>query len=239
MQRSRRSASATALAVLPSLVGVRPLAASLAAGAVLLSAPLAHADFDFELGAGGGIKWMRTLPTLQAEATNTSARSLPAQDVATGGGSVTALGGSFDLSVVLDDHWMIPGFGLGVYGAIGSYPSVLTTVDGSIARVRPWTMFAIDLLSPGIGYRIKKRRFMFSGAIRSGVSIMHVDGSIAGAKDEQPMALTGVSVLVQAELEACRRLDPVTRVCLQVAPRLYDFGSLNGATFGLRVEWGR
>lgn len=238
MQRSRNTASATRPAVLTSVLGVRFLAASVAV-AVLTSASLARADFDLELGAGGGFKWMRTLPTLQAEATNTSARSLPAQDVTTGGGSVTALGGSFDVSVVLDDHWMIPGFGLGVYGAIGSYSSVLTSVDGSIARVRPWTMFEIDLLAPGIGYRIKRRRFMFSGAIRTGISLMHVDGSIAGAADEQPMGLSGASVLVQAELEACRRLDPVTRVCLQVAPRLYDFGSLNGATFGVRVEWGR
>ena len=104
MLRSRKSASATRAAVVGSPFGVRFLAASLAAGAVLLSAPHARADFDFELGAGGGFKWMRTLPSLQAEATNTSARSLPSQDVATGGGSVTALGGSFDLSVVLDDR---------------------------------------------------------------------------------------------------------------------------------------
>ena len=223
---------------------MRPIAAPVCVAVALVAlvalvARPARADFEFQVAAGGGIKWMRAMPTLEGEETSTSARTLPAQDVATGGGSVTALGGSFDLSVVLDDHWVLPGFGLGAYAAVGSYPTVLTSVDGSVARVRPWTMVEIDLLGPGIGYRITKRRFMFSGALRSGLSIMRVSSSVAAGTDTQERALTGVSVMVQAELEACRRLDPGTRVCLQVAPRLYDFGGLNGATFGLRVEWGR
>lgn len=183
---------------------------------------------------------MRAMPTLHREAAiSGSARTLHAQDVAAGGGSVTALGGSFDVSVVLDDHWLLPGFGFGAYAAIGTYPSVLTSVDGSVARVRPWTMVELDLLGPGIGYRIKKRRFMFSGTLRAGLSMLRVGSSIASGADAQEEALTRFSPLVQAELEACRRVDPVTRVCLQIAPRLYNFGGLNGATFGLRVEWGR
>ena len=43
---------------------------------------------------------------------------------------------------------------------------------------------------------------------------------------------------LQTDIKACRRLDPTTRLCLQVAPRLYDFGFVNGATVGLRIEWG-
>ena len=216
----------------------RPLVAASLCAALAVAPSLARADIDFQFATGGGIKWMPTLPTLQGEGTTTSARELPENDVATGG-AVTALGGSFDLGVVLGDHWIVPGFGFGVYAAIGSYPTVLTSVDGSIARVRPWTMVEADALMPGIGYRVKRRRFMFSAALRTGVSFMRVSGSIAGAAETQPMALSGVSPMLQAELEACRRLDPGTRLCLQVAPRLYDFGRLNGATFGMRVEWGR
>jgi hypothetical protein len=53
------------------------------------------------------------------------------------------------------------------------------------------------------------------------------------------MDLRAASFLVQAELEACRRLDPTTRLCLQVAPRIFDHELLNGVMFGLRMEWGR
>jgi hypothetical protein len=143
------------------------------------------------------------------------------------------------MSFIVGDRWSIPGFGVGAYGAVGSYPAIVTSVDGSIARVRPWSTYAVDVLLPGIGYRIKQRRFMFSASVRTGVSLMHVGGSVAGGADEQQFSLSGASPLLQAELEVCRRLDPVTRACLQVAPRLYDFGIMNGAIFGLRVEWGR
>ena len=68
---------------------------------------------------------------------------------------------------------------------------------------------------------------------------MHTSGSVSGAGASTLMTLSGTSLLVQAEIEACRRLDPMTRMCLQAAPRIYDFGFVNGATFGLRVEWGR
>ena len=216
----------------------RPLVAAAACVALLIASSPARADVDFQVATGGGVKWMPTLPTLRGEATSTSARELPAQDVATGG-AVTAVGGSFDLGMVINDRWIVPGFGFGGYAAVGSYPTILTSVDGSIAHVRPWTMVEIDVLMPGLGYRVKRRRFMFSAALRTGVSIMRVSGSIAGAGEAQPMPLTGASMMAQVEIEACRRLDPATRLCLQIAPRLYDFGSLNGATFGMRVEWGR
>ena len=68
---------------------------------------------------------------------------------------------------------------------------------------------------------------------------MSMGGSIAGGTGDSSTSLSGFSGVLQAELAACRRLDPVTRVCVQVAPRIYDFGFMNGATLGLRVEWGR
>jgi hypothetical protein len=206
--------------------------------AIALAARPAHADLDFQVAAGAGVSWIRTMPTLKSERTSTAARELPEHQVPIGG-SVTALGGSFDLSLVASDRWFIPAAGFAAYGAIGNYPTVLTSIDGSIARIRPWTTYEIDILLPGIGYRIKRRRFMFSASVRTGVTSLHVDGSIAGGADQQAVSYVGFSPMVQAEIEACRRVDPVTRVCLQIAPRIYDFGIMNGATFGLRVEWGR
>jgi hypothetical protein len=86
---------------------------------------------------------------------------------------------------------------------------------------------------------MKHRRFMFVASLRTGVSGMFMNGSIAGGSGEMPTALSAKSGMLQVELEACRRLDPGTRVCAQLAPRIYDFGFINGATLGLRIEWGR
>ncbi len=206
---------------------------------VLMSAPRALAsDVNFEIAAGPSVSFIRTMPSLKTERTTTFAREVPASEVPSGG-SVTAIGGSFDISVIVNDRWVIPGCGLSAYGAVGSYDAVITSVDGSIAQVRPWSTYELDVLLPGIGYRMKRRRFMFSASLRTGLSVLHVGGSVAGGADVQPLNLTGLSPVLQAELEACRRLDPITRVCVQVAPRIYDFGIMNGATFGLRVEWGR
>jgi hypothetical protein len=211
----------------------------LAAGAATLgSASSASADVDFQLGATGGAAWTRSLPALTTPSVTTAAREVPESRVPIGG-SLTWAGAGFDLGVSLDDHLMLPGFGLVGYGAVGSYDTIVTAADGSIARVRPWSAYRLDVLLPGIGYRTKHRRFMFEVGLRTGVSGVYMGGSIAGGAGESSTSLSAYSLVIQAELEACRRLDPVTRVCLQLAPRILDFGFMNGATLGLRVEWGR
>jgi hypothetical protein len=205
----------------------------------LLIAPrVAHADVDVQVGVMAGAAWMPSLPALKSPSTLTAAREIPESSVKTGGTLVSA-GGAFDLTAVIDDRYVVPMVGCAAWGAIGSYSTIVTSADGSIARASPWTTYQVEMLLPGVGYRMKRRRFMFGASIRTGISWMHMSGAVAGGAGETLVALSGTSPLVQLELEACRRLDPLTRVCLQVAPRLYDFGVMNGATFGLRVEWGR
>ncbi len=178
------------------------------------------------------------MPSLTLEGASTVARDIPERKVAIGG-SIVSLGGGIDSAVIANDQWSIPLLGVAAYGAIGSYDTIVTSVDGSIARIRPWTTYEIDVLLPGVGYRMIKRRYMFSAALRGGLVFLTTQGAVAAGADETAFGLSGLSPLVQAELLACRRLDPLTRVCLQVAPRIYDFGFMNGATFGVRVEWGR
>ena len=202
------------------------------------TASSAHADFDLQASFTSGVSWRRAVPALSSESTMTAARQVPEARVPIGG-ALSALGASFDLGMTVDDRWIIPTLGMGAYGAVGSYDTIVTSADGSIAHARPWTTYELDLLLPGVGYRMKQRRFMFSASVRTGVTYLHANGSVAGGGGDTLTSLSDTSFLVQAELEACRRLDPVTRVCLQVAPRIYDFGFMNGATFGLRVEWGR
>ncbi len=212
------------------------------AGGVLvcaIAAPAeARADFDFQLAIGTNARWLRSTPTLAAPAVLTSARDLPAGKVPMRGGQ-TMLGGYVDTALTLDDRWVVPLIGAGAWHAAGSYDAVITSRDGSIVRARPWTTFSGELLLPGLGYRVKKRRWMFGAALRTGVGWLTMDGVQASGAEADPVELSAGTFFVQAELEACRRLDPVTRLCLQVAPRVFDYELMNGATFGLRVEWGR
>jgi len=206
--------------------------------AIVAAATPARADVDFQLAGTAGAAWTRSLPALTTPSVTTAAREVPESRVPIGG-SLTWVGAGFELGMTIDDHIVIPGFGIAGYGAVGSYDAIVTAADGSIARVRPWSAYRLDVLMPGIGYRVKHRRFMFEASLRTGISAMYMGGSIAGGASESETKLSAFSGVLQAELEACRRLDPVTRLCVQVAPRIYDFGFMNGATLGLRVEWGR
>jgi len=200
----------------------------------------ARADVDVQLSAGVGPMWMRGTPELKTGAIGTPSREMGESRIAAGAvGPVFGLGGHVDLGLVLDDHLVVPLFGVGGYGAVGSYDAVVTSVDGSIAELRPWSLARADLLGPGIGYRVKRRRLMFSALVRTGLSFYDVGGSVASATAWHILDVEAMAPLVQLEIEACRRLDPVTRICGQLSPRLYDGVFMNGAVFGLRVEWGR
>ena len=223
MQRSRTAAVAVGVGV---------------AVAILASAPAARADVDFAVGGTVGAAWMRSLPALTSASTMTAAREVSGTRIPIGG-ALTWAGAGFELGASVDDRIVVPGIGIAAYGAVGSYDTIITSADGSIARVHPWTAYRLDILLPGIGYRWKHRRFMIQTSLRTGVSAMFMDGSIAGGASDAATSLSGFSAVLEVQLEACRRLDPVTRVCLQVAPRIYDFGFMNGGTLGLRVEWGR
>lgn len=198
----------------------------------------ARADFDFQLSMGTNARWMRATPPMGAPELTTFTREIAAGDVPMRGG-ITMLGAYVDSAVTLDDRWVLPLIGGAYYHAVGSYDAVITSREGSIVRMQPWTADSLDIFLPGLGYRIKKRRWMFGGALRTGVSFLAMDGLLADGAEWAGVETKRVTFLLQAELEACRRLDPTTRVCLQVAPRIYDHELLNGVMFGLRAEWGR
>lgn len=183
--------------------------------------------------------WMRSMPELKTPEINTSGRYPLRENKVSSNSSLFGIGAYFDTSLTIADRVVVPLIGIGVYGMLGSYDSVVTTIDGSIAEIRPWTTFRIDVPGPGLGYRVKKRRWMFGAALRVGVSYMETGASIAGATEWHNVTLKAAVPLVQLEIEGCRRLDPITRVCVNVAPRIYDGVFMNGAILGLRMEWGR
>jgi hypothetical protein len=214
------------------------LAVVIIGGASTLAPKDARADFDFQLSMGANARWMRAAPAMAAPRLTTFTREIAGGDVPMRGGT-TMLGGYVDAAVVLDDRFLLPLIGGGYYAAGGSYDAVITSRDGSIVRMQPWTTESLDIYLPGLGYRVKRRRWLFGAAVRTGVSFLAMEGLLADGIEWSPLETKRTTFLLQAELEVCRRLDPTTRVCLQVAPRIYDHTLLNGVMFGLRAEWGR
>lgn len=186
--------------------------------------------------AGGG--WLRETPDLQSEGISLESRRLGEGTLRSRGG-IAMLGFGFDTELTIDDRWKVPLSGVNFWWATGRYDAVNTSFDGSIAHVQPWTGYRIDLLFPGFGRRIKLRRNMVSFAFRTGASRLRMDGTVAAGASENELALTRWTFLAQIEVEGCRRLDPTTRVCLQIVPRVYEHTLLNGLTVGIRMEWGR
>jgi hypothetical protein len=202
----------------------------------------ARADLDVQIVAGPTLGWMRRLPDhLRTTAPVVlPSRVLPqATAVGTTESGLTMLGAMTDASLTIDDRITVPVLGLHVATAVGPYDTILTQADGSIARLRPWTAYRLDLLLPGVGVRHKHRRLMFAALVRPGVAFLRMGSSIAGGGERAEVALSAAAFTVQLELEACRRLDPLSRACVVFAPKLYEWHVANGATLGLRWEWGR
>ncbi len=210
------------------------------AGAVAIvffaSPRVACADVGLQLTLGPGVSWMRSSPALTSGAV-TGLREIGETKVPTRG-SLTTVGAYLDTELTWKGPTTMPLFGLGYYGALGSYDSVTTSVDGSVAHLQPWTTYRWDVLLPGIGARFKARRWMFELGARTGISILGMHGYVAEGADTQRIDPSGASFLLLGQASICRRLDPWQRICIEAQPRLYDFGFLNGGTAGIRWEWG-
>jgi hypothetical protein len=199
----------------------------------------AHArDWDWQFGMGVAGGWLRDLPDMQTSAVSLDSRRIGDGALRSRGG-VAMYGVGADVDLTVDDRWRVPIGGVNVWWPIGSYDSVNTSFDGSIAHEKPWTTTRVDLLFPGFGRRVKLRRNMVSFAIRTGASRIGMDGTVAAGPGLTDIELSRWTFLAQIEVEGCRRLDPTFRVCLQVVPRVYEHTLLNGLSIGFRMEWGR
>lgn len=217
---------------------MRRLFVVVAITAALLFLPrIARADAALQLILSPGVTWTRETPSMPMDQTSTYVRDIPKTNLPTRGG-LASIGGYLDTQITFGDRNTMPLFGFGMYGAVGSYDGITTSADGSIVRLRPWTAMRYDVLLPGVGARWKHRRWMFETGIRTGIAVLGMRGSVAIGADSRRVDPVGVSFLLMGQASVCRRLDPWQRLCIEVAPRLYDFGFLNGATAGLRYEWG-
>ena len=215
----------------------RGLAGGVALASCLVARP-ASADVDLQIAAGLSAGYLRKIPSLSADKVSTTARDIAAGDVRARGG-LWLLGGTVDMQLTIDDRWTMPLLGATVMWATGEAAPIASSFDGSIARLRPDTTIRGDVLLLGVGRRWKHRRFMYGIAARTGISGISMHGDVAAGASRTPLNLDAATFLFTVEAEACRRLDPELRMCLQVVPRVYEHQFLNGVTFGLRMEWGR
>ena len=218
-------------------------------GGLALSASLAFLSLDaqaaspangigVELRVGTGFAVTRAIPEL--ELSNETA--LPSREAVSGtlptAGGFRAFGGFADATLVLRPRMSLPMFGLGAYLPVGDHAPVRSAVDGSIATVQPWRLFAVDVLGPGIGVRTTERRYFFEATARIALLYMGGKAQLAAGREVVDAEVYGVAVGLRAEISACRRLDPENRVCLTFAPRLYEATALSGGNLSLTWVWG-
>lgn len=214
------------------------VASAIALGVIGLTSNDARADWDLQIATSMGGGWLRESPDLDSDQVSLAARDI-AKGTLKNRGGLAMFGFGGDIELTLTDKWKFPLAGAAVWWAMGTYDGVTTSYDGSIAHIHPWSTFRADLLLPGIGRRIKLRRNMISVALRTGVTWLKMDGDVATGSSQAGLDLSAASFLLQAEVEACRRLDPTTRLCVQVTPRVYEYTLMNGLTVNLRLEWGQ
>jgi hypothetical protein len=65
-----------------------------------------------------------------------------------------------------------------------------------------------------------------------------MNGTVAAGAETYDVTPRATSFYARAQVEACRRFDPTERVCLFVAPSIYEFGFGTGAYAGIRWEIG-
>ncbi len=191
-----------------------------------------------ELRFGLGFVATSRLPTLRlSEDVSLSSRDLVSGTLPTAGG-FRGLGGHTDLTYVVRPRLTVPLVGFGFYGALGDHAPVRSAVDGTIATVQPWRMFAFDVLGPGLGLRLTHRRYFFEAITRVGVVLYGGKAELAAGREAVDADVIGLAFSVRAELSGCRRLDPENRVCLSFAPRVYEVRPLSGASLNVTWVWG-
>jgi hypothetical protein len=224
----------------------RPLLAFAATVAVLACAAReAHASdplWELQTSLDARDVWVRSMPPIELRSPfDAPHRTLPGATLpSTGDHQFMAL--TWDTGITVNNRYMLPLLGVQFGWTVGSSPDVVTSVDGTIVHMQTWTSDMLTLLLPGVGLRTKARRWMFEGAVRPVVTFMWMNAAAADGADTSNIgdghAFFAVGLGVRAELEACRRIDPVERICLLVSPALYEFSTLNGGSIGLRWEVG-
>jgi hypothetical protein len=189
-----------------------------------------------ELGADAS--WFASMPVVSlADPQSTWLRSVHGGPLVSTGAAVFA-GGHLGGSLAVNRHWSVPILSLGVASAAGPSERVNASIDGSAVQLKPWTTWQLTLLGPGVEARAVTGKWLFSASVRGGLSMMWMGVDVAAGSTGENHTASALTGLARAEARGCRRLDPMHRVCLTVAPHVYQYGWLNGVSAGLLWELG-
>jgi len=223
-----------------------PVALAVSLASLLLAAGrtarAADTMWDLQTALDARDVWMRALPPIDLHSPYDGLpRTVPAGTLPSAGAH-QFMAITWDTSLTIDDRWLIPILGIQYGWSVGESPDVVTSLDGTIVHMQTWTTNVLTALLPGAGVRGKVRRWMFSADVRPVASFVWMSAMAAQGTNSSDLgdghSLFAVGLGVRAELEACRRVDPVQRACLVVSPALYEFSAMNGGSIGLRWEVG-
>ena len=137
-------------------------------------------------------------------------------------------------------HLVIPLVSFDVYFATGGYAEQRTSIDGSIAHLRPWTGGLYDLGLGGLGVRVNERRWTFAATGRLGIDFETQKADAAYGSLTYELDPRQAFPYLRVDLEACRRLDPLERLCLVASPNVFAFDqTLHGGMLFFRYEYGK
>jgi hypothetical protein len=194
----------------------------------------------WEANADLRVSYIDRIPELKISQDVAGPRSLSSGTVVHGNTSLVTAGLGFDFGLVLDDRWRIGGFGGSYESSIGTSARRRAYVDGSIAELRPWTASRFGFDFGGVGQRFKHRRWQFGWLVTGSVIVTTMNVSVANGASSEDAWGAAVALSFHGQAEACRRLDLESRVCLVVAPDVFDGGYfMRGGSVFARWEWGR
>jgi hypothetical protein len=186
--------------------------------------------------------YLRRMPAMDmGTPTDLPLRTLQAGSVPSTGSQAFAVV-TWDTGVVINGRWMLPIIGLQFGWAVGASSDVRSSLDGTMLQLRPSSADFVTLELPGIGMRFKARRWMLAAVVRPSATLMWMGATAADGNASYDLGgspnLTASTFGVRADIEGCRRLDPVERACVFLAPAIYEFAPLNGGSIGIRMEFG-
>lgn len=205
---------------------------------VLAASRVASAQIKVDLQASAGGSWMRSAPSVGISPTEGNTIRVPDGDTARLGIPLGFVGIGAGIDVRLSRALYLPTLGVSWWRAVGSSPTVVTSVDGSIVQLRPYRASLLDVTLLGIGVRAPLRRWLVSADVAFSLTIFTIPGVVAAGAYEEETTGIRASPTIRIDVAGCRRFDPSNRLCLALSPNVYSFGLFNGGTLTLRWEIG-
>lgn len=194
----------------------------------------------WEANADFRVSYIDRFPELKISQDVVGPRALSSGTVVHGSSSLVTGGLGFDFGIVLDDRWRLGGIGGSYESSMGTSARRRAYVDGNVAELRPWTASRFGFDFGGVGQRYKYRRWQFGWMVTGSVIVTTMNVSVASGAGSEDAWGAAVALSIHGQAEACRRLDLESRVCVAVAPDVFDGGYfMRGGSLLARWEWGR